>query len=104
MFFRNLEIAAAVALEDITSHDQADKPLEIVTVSDKVVRQQLKARRIRAGQRNVVNRIDQRPAKHQGPDAIHRRAGERFIPRMRDPAGELSAACAMAVEELFFKG
>ena len=56
-----------------------------------VVGQQVQGRVELAGGGQVVDRLGQRPAEQQGPDAVDRRAGEVRVPRVGDPGGELLA-------------
>ena len=104
MLSRDLKVGPAVALKGLAGRDQPDQPLQVVAVGDEVVGQQLQARRVVRRERNVVDRLDERPAEEQRPDAVDRRPGEGLVVRMRDPAGKLLAAGAVAVDQCLAKG
>ena len=68
--------------------------MQVVAVGGEVVGQQVERRGKLAGGGQVVDRLDQRPAEQQGPDAVDRGAGEVRVRRVDDPGGELLARAA----------
>ena len=85
----------AVEPEHLGRCDDADQTPQVVAVGDEIVGEHLQGRRQRRARLQVVDRLDQRLAEHQRPDAIDRGPGEVRVLRVRHPGGELVAAAAL---------
>ena len=88
--------AALSSAEDLGGGDDADQPVQVVAVRGEIVGQPAQSRVELAGGGQVVDRLGQRAAEQEGPDAIDRRAGEVRVPAVDDPGGELLARAARA--------
>ena len=86
----------AVDAEHLGRGDRADQPVQVVAVGREIVGQRDQGRVELAGGGQVVDRLGQRAAQQQRPDAVDRRAGEVGVPRVDDPGGKLLARAALA--------
>lgn len=85
----NLRIGPAFKLKHTTGRDDVDQPPQVVAVLDEIVSQNhQRLGQIAFVQRQVVDRIDQRPTEQQRPKAIDRRPGEGLVLRMGNPLGQ----------------
>ncbi len=80
--------------------DDADEATQVEAVRGEVVGQQLQGRGGGRVGLQVIDRLDQRPAEHQRPDAVDGGAGEIRILRIRDPARQTPAPAAVAGQQL----
>ena len=80
--------------ERLGGGDDADQPAQIVAVRGEIVGQQHQRRVAAPRLRQVVHRLDQRPAEQQRPDAVDRGAGEVGVSRVGDPARQPLARAA----------
>ena len=69
-------VGGAVEAEGLGAGDDADQPPQVEAVGGEVVGEDLQRRRDRAVRFEVVDRLDQRPAEQERPDAVDGGAGE----------------------------
>src|SRR4051812_32927350 len=94
----NLKFSPAIALENVALSDQANEALQVTALLDEIVGQKLQTCGIGAGERNVIDWLDERLANDERPDAVDGRPSEWLVFRMRHPAGELRASGTMPVK------
>ena len=73
--------AARVETERLGGGDHADQTMQVIAVGGEVVGERDEGRVDLGGGGQVVDRLDQRAAEQEGPDAVDRRAGEVRVSR-----------------------
>ena len=91
---RSHAVVDAVEPERPARGDDANEPVHVVIVRGKVGGKQVERGMQLTGGRQVVDRLGERAAQEQGPDAIHRGTRKIGVPRVGDPGCKLLARTA----------
>ena len=82
---RHFMVSHTVEVKQLRAGDHANEPPKIEPVAGEIIGQDLQRRRDRRLRFEVIDRLDERPAEQQRPDAIHRSPSEVAVFRVRDP-------------------